>query len=97
MKIKTHPKILYNPNTRLGDLQPYVLIHENRYSRFKILYFHVSEMELFKLEEGQARCLYGRQEWGPWCELRVWRYRVISFKILQDKEKIKELEEELCS
>ena len=97
MKRKYDKRILYNPNTRLGKLQPYVFIYENKYSRFKNLYFHVSDRELYKLEEGTAKKVYGRQEYGPWCEMRIFRYRVVWFSVIRDLEKIKELEEELCS
>ena len=96
MELKLPKQVLYNSNTRLGKAQPYVLTKSCPNGRFKLLYFHVDPMEIVKLNGGCGD-IYGRQEWGPWCLLRVFRYRVVSFKIIHDKEKIKELEEELNS
>lgn len=88
-------QILYNPNTRLGSKEPYVLTMSSKWRGRFPLYWHISDTELYRLEAGRGKLL-GRQEWGPWHILVVYNYRVVGFyRELSDydKKRLKELEE----
>ena len=84
-------KVLYNPNTSLGELEPYVFRRKIKDSCFTE-YWHVSEQEIFRLEGGQG-VIFGRQEYGPWFLLFVFNWVVYCVKPVEDKKDLKKLEE----
>lgn len=83
--------VLYNPNTSLGELEPYVFVRKTDYGCF-FEFWHVSEHEIFQLEEGQGKVI-GRQEHGPWFILTIFRWRVIYYRKLEAESEIKRLQE----
>ena len=84
-------KVLYNPNTSLGAIEPYVFVRKNPGYTF-IEYWHVSEHEMFRLEGGQG-IIIGRQEFGPWFMLSVFRWAVVFVWIPATDKEIKRLQE----
>lgn len=84
----------YNPNTKLGELESIVVYYFP--SSTVVVPFHISKIEYAKLNAGNGRC-YGRTPWGPFCWLKIYDYRVISFYVEQDSKKLKEIQEELFS
>ena len=89
-------KVLYNPNTSLGEAEPYVFVHRTKGSIYTD-YFHVSEHEIFQLEGGQG-VIVGRQEYGPWFMLQIFRWSVVSLwqpKTDKELKRLKELKEYL--
>ena len=90
-------QILYNPNTRLGAAEPFVLMSKDSSKHFGYLYWHICDWELNRLEGGQG-LLIGRQECGPFHVLQVYRYRVVSHYVpWHDKElqRVKDIKEYL--
>ena len=69
-------KVLYNPNTSLGEAEPYVFMKKTDYSAF-IEYWHVSEHEIFRLVDG-CGYIVGRQEYGPFNILTIFNWSVFS-------------------
>ena len=84
----------YNPNTPLGELESVVLYHY-AYGGFMVP-FHITKIEYAKLNNGRGRC-YGRTPWGSFCWLFIYEYRVVTYHIEQDPEKIKKIKEEMFS
>ena len=85
----------YNPNTALGELESVVVYYYHDFSKMAVP-FHITKTEYAKLNGGSGRC-YGRTPWGPFCWLKIYEYRVVSFYIERDPNKLKEIHENLYS
>lgn len=77
-------------DSRLGPSEPFVIFGSKKYGIQNTAGYHLSYSQLNKLEGGRGEVI-GRTEYGPFCELFVIHYRVVSVRILpdDDQEKIK--------
>ena len=92
--MKLDSRCTYNPHTRLGELES-IVVYYYPVSNM-IVPFHISKTEYVKLNAGNGRC-YGRTPWGPFCWLKIFDYRVISFYVERDPKKLQEIHEDLFS
>lgn len=85
-------KCKYIPQTFLGRREAIVLYFKDieRYPYG----FHVTDLQYAKLNGGKGR-IYGRTEWGPFCELDVYEYNIISSNRIEDKNKLEEIAAEM--
>ncbi len=91
---KLHKNCSYSPNTRLGELESVVVYH--RHYTGQIIPFHITKVAYSKLNGGEGIC-YGRTPWGPFCRLKIYNFRVISYKIIRDSKTVEEILEDLTT
>ena len=77
----------YNPNSELGPLECVVLFHRQENGNF--IPFHITEQAYVSLNGGKG-IVYGRTPWGPVCKLKVYCYRVITYKIVDNVDELEE-------
>lgn len=81
----------------LGSAEPYLLYWtKKRDMAFRVPY-HVTWREIDKLGSNYgAGIVYGRTPWGPWCELKIFRYSVVRCIVLEGRElrSVKQIKEE---
>lgn len=85
-KFKPPTCVGYDPRSELGEREPYVVYF--RRDDGSNIPFHITPYALTQIEGGEGD-IYGRTPWGPWCRLHVYRYFVVSYRIVDD---INELE-----
>ena len=90
--MKLDKRCRYDPNTCLGELESVVLYHFLHTG--ELIPFHITKVEYAKLNNGCGRC-YGRTPWGPFCWLKVYDYRVMSYHIERDPDVLKKILEDL--
>ncbi len=63
------------------------------------LQFSITNYDYMLLTDtyGEGRCYAYLEDFNKWCEIRVYRWWVVNFFVITDKDKIKELEEGVTS
>ena len=85
---------------KYGSLLPYQLSRKRPLSIGIRLFFYISEIDYIHLSDGrggEGRCFAYLEDFGKWCEVRIYRYWVIHFKVINDAETLKQIEEEILS
>lgn len=80
------------PGTELGSFEGIVLYFKNKDKNPDG--FHVTFEQYNKLVGGNGK-IYGRTRWGPFCELWVYDYYIITNNIIRDEKRLKQIAEEL--
>ena len=82
-----------NVRSKRGPSEPFMLYPSKKsLMRYKDIAFHISYAMLNRLEDGDGD-IYGRTDWGPFCLLRVYKYKIIQVRVLPsaDQKKIERL------
>lgn len=94
------PHVKQTNSKKYGAVLPYRISQRKPLANGTRLYFYISEIDYIHLTDdnvGEGRCYAYLEDFEKWCEIRVYRYRVIVFRVIKDAETLKKIEEEILS
>ena len=75
--------------SKLGACEPFCFYASKKSSiKNKDVPYHVSYSQLNRLEGGKGE-IYGRTEYGPFCLLRIYGFKIIYLRVLPESEQKK--------
>ena len=85
---------------KYGSILPYRISQKRPLANGTRLFFYISSIDYIHLSDGrggEGRCYAYLEDFKKWCEVRIYKYWVIHFRVIKDTETLKEIEEEILS
>ena len=83
-----------------GTALPYCLSSKKKHCLVGELRFFISEIDYIHLSDdyvGSGRCYAYFENFDVWCEVRIYKYWVVSFTVVKDADTIRQIEEDILS